>query len=304
MTTCRPSSATANRDRVRCSSAVTKRAQRRGAQPARTRHPEHHDEGQQDQQHEPAAPREEPQSLRPRRGGADHAARPARPPRTGPDSSTGQRAGEPSAVGGRPAAEQPHRAVVSHQPGRQPGRGQPRFRVAARHDRRGGWRRWPRRSWPRRRSPSATARPPGHPVRGSTMWCTARPARRHRPAGHRRRGQRARRQPDHLARAPRRPGSEESATATGQPPVGGQAGHGDVAAQADQDPAAPAGPARRRGRAIRPEALRRRAEIQAHPGGQAERGPVERHRPPARRRAGGRRAGRRGRATMAAKSRS
>src|SRR5512146_3230167 len=34
VTTCRPSSATANSESVRCSSAVTKRADRRGAQPS------------------------------------------------------------------------------------------------------------------------------------------------------------------------------------------------------------------------------------------------------------------------------
>ena len=125
------------------------------------------------------------------------------------------------------------------------------------------------------------------------------------PAGHRRGGQAARRQPDNLARWPaawvaRRPaavsasgpppGSHESATATGQPPRGGSPATAMSPPRLTRTPPCPAGPACRRGRAVRSESLGRRAEIQDDPGGQPQRGAIQRHRSPARHRTGRRQA--------------
>ena len=159
---------------------------------------------------------------------------------------------------------------------------------------------WPRHSWPRRRLPSATgrAREPGARIDDVVDRL---PALLPLPAGHRRGGQAARRQPDNLARWPaawvacrpaggvrERPAAWIARVCGGHRPAAArrQPGDGDVASQADQDAPLPAGPACRRDRAVRSESLGRRAEIQDDPGGQPQRGAVQRHRSPARHRTG------------------
>ena len=263
MTTCRPSSATANRDRVRCSSAVTKRAQRRGAQPVPTDIPSTMTRVSRtsstsplprERNHSPcdpaaAAPMPPPsppglakpagQSTGPacrtkstgQRGrGASRPRRPAEPPsrRTVPWCAT-SRDGSPVAASQASASRPATIAAV----------------LAAL-----AWAQLAAATLTVRHGPSA-----GHPVRGSTMWCTARPSRRHlRPVTDDVASAPAVSRTTCSGRPPPRPRIGcQSATATGQPPVGGRPPDGDVAAQADQDPAASAGPGRRRGGAIRPE---------------------------------------------------
>ena len=191
-----------------------------GAEPAARRHPEHHDDGAAG----PAgrarcrARRTTVPATPPRRRRSCRRVRASRQP-------AGQSSGQEGGAAVRRRRPASRRAAAprrrGHQPGGQPGRGQPGFRVAARHDRRGGG------GVGLGAAGRGDAHRPPRPVRRATRCagrrCGAPPARPAATSGRSPTTWPAR-PPVSRTTCPAplpRPGSEQSATATGQPPAGG-----------------------------------------------------------------------------------
>ena len=122
--------------------------------------------------------------------------RPELPAATRAEGIAGRLRRRPRAA--RPAAQESHDAVMAHQPGRQPGLGQPRFRVGAGHDGRrgGGVGLGTAGSGDADRPPRAVRREAGARIDDVVDRL---PVPLPLPAGHRRGGPAACRQPDELA---------------------------------------------------------------------------------------------------------
>ena len=137
VTTCRPSSATANRDSVRCSSATTKRGQRAGAEFVRVAVPSTITTVNRTSSTRPL-PRDTNQSpWDPAAAVALVTVAAAADSWPGSQARRRRRGQWPVPAAG-PAAQEPDLPVVGDQPTRQTFGGQPRLGAAAGHDRRGG----------------------------------------------------------------------------------------------------------------------------------------------------------------------